>query len=291
MVEKALHFKFSGRSPVAYALAAGGPPEPILDRLETLGVAILPVAPDGIRDGADFLRREHTAPRLIIGYRSGAAAALAAAGAISGIEAVAALEVPAPTPVVPAGGPALLLLDGMSDAECMAEVLATWTGRVLDLESAWPARQEHATVVVEEAGAPYTQRLRAGSHPLTADEPESIGGADRGPNPYELLLSSLGACTTITVRMYADRKRWPLESVGLRLRHAKIEASKWANCETRSGKIDSIECELDLRGELTPEQRRRLLEISSRCPVHKTLHSEVQITTRAVDSIRGQAAG
>jgi len=291
MVDKALHTGPFGGAPAAHALAAGAPPQPILGRLEALGVSVLPVASDTIREAADRLRREHAAPRLLVGYGSEGWDALAAAEELSGIEAVAAIDVPLPLPELSEDGPALLLLNGSSNQESTAELLASWAGRLLGLEATWPAPQEHAAVVVEEAGAPYTQRVRAGPHALTADEPEAIGGRDAGPNPYELLLASVGACTTITVRMYADRKRWPLKSVGLRLHHRKINAEQCADCETRTGKIDRIECELELRRDLTPEQRRRLLEISGRCPVHKTLHSEVMITTRAVDRIDGQPEG
>ncbi len=137
-----------------------------------------------------------------------------------------------------------------------------------------------AEVVVEEEGTRYTQRIRAGRHALAADEPAEAGGADRGPNPYELLLSALGACTSMTLRMYADHKKWPLKRVSVRLRHKKIHAQDCGDCETKEGKIDMIEREIALDGDLSTEQRARLMEIADRCPVHRTLSSEVKIVSR-----------
>lgn len=138
-----------------------------------------------------------------------------------------------------------------------------------------------AEVVVEEEGTRYTQRIRAGRHPLVADEPADKGGADKGPNPYELLLSALGACTSITLRMYADLKKMPLRRVTIRLRHEKIAAEDCPGCETKEGKVDRIEQEVTLDGDLSAEQRARLMEIAGRCPVHKTLTGEVKIVSRA----------
>jgi len=137
-----------------------------------------------------------------------------------------------------------------------------------------------AEVVVEEEGTRYAQRVRSGKHAFIADEPEEKGGADRGPNPYDLLLSALGACTTITVRMYADLKKIPLKRVAVKLRHDKVPAEECADCETKEGKVDVIEQEVTLEGDLSEEQRGRLLQIAGRCPVHRTLLSEVKIRSR-----------
>jgi len=140
----------------------------------------------------------------------------------------------------------------------------------------------HGTVIVEEQAVRHQQRIRAGQHSLTADEPQDKGGGDRGPNPYALLLSALGACTAMTLRMYADHKQWPLRHVAVRLHHRKVHAADCDECETKDGKIDWIEREIAIEGDLTDEQRARLLEIADRCPVHRTLHSEVKVATRPV---------
>lgn len=138
--------------------------------------------------------------------------------------------------------------------------------------------------VVTVHGGPggFAQEIRSGNHRLSADEPTELGGTDTGPIPYNLLLAALGACTSITLRMYADRKGWPLEGVRVRLRHGKIHAQDCAECETRVGKVDHIDRQIELTGPLDKEQRQRLLEIANMCPVHRTLKSEIQITSTLV---------
>jgi len=135
-------------------------------------------------------------------------------------------------------------------------------------------------VVVRGGAAGFAQEIVVGAHRLAADEPTSAGGTDTGPNPYDLLLASLGSCTSMTVALYARRKGWPLEGVTVRLRHSRIHAADCADCETREGMIDRIERDIELAGALTDEQRARLLEIAGRCPVHRTLVSEIDIRTR-----------
>lgn len=132
----------------------------------------------------------------------------------------------------------------------------------------------------------YTSRITAGKHQLWGDEPASAGGADQGPTPYDLLLASLGTCTAITLRMYADRKEWPLERVSVELEHERIHAQDCEECEQREGMATRITRRLTLEGDLTTEQRRRLLEIADKCPVHKTLSHEIRITTTAVAAAR-----
>jgi putative redox protein len=135
------------------------------------------------------------------------------------------------------------------------------------------------TVTVTEAGTgTYTQQITAGKHRLVADEPRPISD-DAGPTPYDLLLAALGACTSMTVRSYADRKGWPLERVRVALRHSRIHAEDCAECETTKGWIDHIDRDVELTGELDETQRERLMHIADRCPVHQTLTSEVHITT------------
>jgi uncharacterized OsmC-like protein len=140
-----------------------------------------------------------------------------------------------------------------------------------------------ASVIVRGGATGFAQEIEAGRHRLVADEPaEAGGGTDAGPSPYDLLLAALGACTSMTVSMYARRKRWPLEGVTVRLRHARIHAEDCAECETKEGMLDRIEREITLTGPLDAEQRGRLLEIANRCPVHRTLVSEIDIRTRLV---------
>jgi uncharacterized OsmC-like protein len=138
------------------------------------------------------------------------------------------------------------------------------------------------SVVVRGSAAGFAQEIVAGPHRIVADEPVSVGGSDTGPTPYDFLLAALGACTSITVGMYARRKGWPLEEVTVNLRHAKIHASDCAECESREGMLDRIERDIHFAGSLTNEQRSKLLEIANKCPVHRTLTSEIVIKTRAV---------
>jgi uncharacterized OsmC-like protein len=134
--------------------------------------------------------------------------------------------------------------------------------------------------VVESGEGKFTEHLLDGRHRLLADEPVAAGGNDRGPGPYELLLMSLGACTTMTLRLYAERKRWPLQRVSVELRHDKIHAEDCADCETKQGMLDRIERVIALEGALDAAQRQRLMEIADMCPVHRTLTSEIKIETR-----------
>jgi putative redox protein len=138
------------------------------------------------------------------------------------------------------------------------------------------------TVIVRGDATGLAQEIETGRHRLVADEPVEAGGTDTGPSPYELLLAALGACTSMTLSMYAQRKHWPLERVTVRLRHDKIHAKDCAECETKEGMLDRIEREISLTGPLDAEQRERLLAIANRCPVHRTLVSEVDIRTRLV---------
>lgn len=135
------------------------------------------------------------------------------------------------------------------------------------------------TVTVRGGASGFAQEIQVGGHRLHADEPVSVGGTDTGPSPYDYLLAGLGACTSMTIRLYADRKQWPLQGVTVYLRHTRIHAADCTGCETKEGKVDRIEREIELGGPLTDEQRARLLEIAERCPVHKTLTSEIRIDT------------
>jgi len=133
------------------------------------------------------------------------------------------------------------------------------------------------SVIVDEGGVRYSQNIYVGPHRLRGDEPIEAGGSDTGPNPYELLLAALGSCAGITVRMYADRKQWPLEGVHIELSYGAPHADDSAACDTETRMITGIEMEVSFAGDLSEQQRERLLEIANKCPVHRTLTSRIQI--------------
>jgi putative redox protein len=136
------------------------------------------------------------------------------------------------------------------------------------------------TVLVRETRrGTFQQEIIIGSHHLLADEPVNVGGLDSGPGPYDLLLAALGACTSMTLRLYAERKKLPLTRAIVRLHHSRIHATDCAECETKEGMLDRIERTITLEGELDAEQRKQLLEIADKCPVHRTLTSEINIRT------------
>jgi putative redox protein len=137
-------------------------------------------------------------------------------------------------------------------------------------------------IVQETRASKFQQAVTVGPHRLTADEPVAAGGQDTGPGPYDFLLTGLGACTSMTMRMYADRKSLPLDRVTVTLKHSKIYAKDCEECETSEGMLDQIEREISIEGALDDEQRKKLMEIADKCPVHRTLHSEIRIVTKAV---------
>lgn len=139
----------------------------------------------------------------------------------------------------------------------------------------------NSEVTVRESGVGvFTQEITVGAHTLVGDEPASVGGDDLGPNPYDFLLAALGSCTSMTLRMYARHKKLPLERVTVKLRHGRVHAKDCEDCDSDKGFVDIIEREIRIEGdELTDEQKSRMLEIADRCPVHRTLHSEVKVRT------------
>ena len=137
-----------------------------------------------------------------------------------------------------------------------------------------------ADVIVWGDGGTFAQQIAAGRHRLKSDEPDNAGSTDTGPSPYDFLLAALGSCTSMTVAMYARKKNWPLERVTVWLRHSKIYAADCSECETRKGMLDRIERDVRFEGPLSAEQHSRLLEIANKCPVHRTLTSEINIRTR-----------
>jgi uncharacterized OsmC-like protein/alpha-beta hydrolase superfamily lysophospholipase len=180
------------------------------------------------------------------------------------------------------------LLTRRADASYVADVLVAWVGRYVpdgEAEAIAPQAEPGEVLVAETGEGRFAQIVRVGRHELRADEPASVaGGLDSGPSPYDCLLAGLGACTSMTLRLYAERKGLPLERVVVRLGHDKIHANDCADCETREGMLDQIERRLELIGPLDEATRRRLLEIADKCPVHRTLTSEVKIRTTLADA-------
>ncbi|MBR0685565.1 OsmC family protein [Bradyrhizobium manausense] len=178
------------------------------------------------------------------------------------------------------------LLTKPADALYAADMIAAWASRYIDMaRSAKVADlpEEPRKVVVQETRkSKFNQIITVGPHRLVADEPKAAGGEDAGPGPYDFLLAGLGACTSMTMRLYADRKSLPLDRVTVTLKHSKIYAKDCAECETRDGMLDQIERDIAMDGALDAEQRKKLMEIADKCPVHRTLTSEIRIVTTAV---------
>ena len=168
------------------------------------------------------------------------------------------------------------LLSKPVDAEYVAETIAAWAGRYLEVETREPPELADGEVLITELNHRFLRGMYSNHHFLRADEPARYGGSDQGPTPYDLLLMALGACTSMTLRMYANRKKLPLEDVHIRLRHERIHAEDCIDCEQR---LERITRRIVLVGDLDDEQRRRLLEIADKCPVHRTLENDPQIVT------------
>ena len=172
------------------------------------------------------------------------------------------------------------LLSRRSDATYVANVIRAWAERYLDVVDIGRDLPSEAGVTVQETRAGrFQQEVRTGRHRFLADEPVDVGGLDSGPGPYDLVLAGLGACTSMTLRLYAERKAVPLDRVTVRLGHSRIHAVDCENCETKEGMIDRIDRVITLAGDLNEEQRIRLIEIADKCPVHRTLTSEIDIRT------------
>src|SRR5213079_1157918 len=179
------------------------------------------------------------------------------------------------------------LLSERRDTAYVGDVIAAWATRYLDaIITEQPADLSEAprqVVVRETRQGKFQQTVSIGPHRLLADEPVGAGGEDSGPGPYDLVLAGLGACTSMTMRLYADRKSLPLERVTVTLTHSKIHAEDCAECETKAGMLDQIERVIAMEGNLDTEQRKKLMEIADKCPVHRTLTSEVHIVTHVAD--------
>jgi putative redox protein len=179
------------------------------------------------------------------------------------------------------------LLADKRDAVYVADVIAAWATRYLDPVGPQQAvdlgEMPRNVVVRETRNSKFQQTISAGPHRMLADEPIAAGGEDTGPGPYDFVLAGLGACTSMTMRLYADRKSLPLERVTVTLKHSKIHAQDCAECETKVGMLDQIERVIAMEGNLDVEQRKKLMEIADKCPVHRTLTSEIHIITHAAD--------
>ncbi|MEM7651552.1 MAG: bifunctional alpha/beta hydrolase/OsmC family protein [Pseudomonadota bacterium] len=176
------------------------------------------------------------------------------------------------------------LLTKREDSRFVARVLSAWAARYVENEEvqAWPKPVDQKVVVREVGTSKFANHVTAGPHRLTADEPAPYGGTDTGPTPYDYLLTALGTCTSMTIRMYAEHKKIPLEQVTVTLGHQKIHAQDCEECETREGRIDHITREISFKGDLTDEQKAKMMEIADKCPVHRTLHGEIKIDKEMV---------
>ena len=179
------------------------------------------------------------------------------------------------------------LLTKPADALYAADVITAWASRYIDTPKPAKAMDlpeaPRQVVVQETRKSKFNQIISVGPHRLVADEPVAAGGEDAGPGPYDFLLAGLGACTSMTMRLYADRKSLPLDRVTVTLKHSKIYAKDCAECDTREGMLDQIERDIAMDGALDAEQRKKLMEIADKCPVHRTLTSEIRIVTKAVE--------
>lgn len=172
------------------------------------------------------------------------------------------------------------LLSRRSDATYVGNVIRAWAERYLDVTELAPDLPNDAEVIVRETrNGRFQQEITVGRHRLVADEPVEVGGLDSGLGPYDLVLAGLGACTSMTLRLYAERKALSLDRVTVRLAHSRIHAADCENCETKEGMLDRIDRSITLAGDLDEEQRKRLLEIADKCPVHRMLTSEIDIRT------------
>src|SRR4051812_34509762 len=179
------------------------------------------------------------------------------------------------------------LLSERRDTGYVAGGIAAWAERYIEPVAAAPAAdlgEVPRQVVVRETGnSKFQQTVTVGPHKMLADEPVAAGGEDSGPGPYDYLLAGLGACTSMTMRLYAERKTLPMERVTVTLKHSRIHAQDCAECETKAGMLDQIERVIQIEGALDADQRKRLMEIADKCPVHRTLTSEIHIATRAAE--------
>jgi len=177
------------------------------------------------------------------------------------------------------------LLSARADSDYVAAVVSAWVGKFvpdLDDTSSDAPQPGKGEVLIQEADKKFARQIHTNTHSFLADEPRKVGGADTGPDPYELLLSGLGACTSMTIRMYANHKKIPLEDVNITLRHSREHASDCEDCDGKENLLDVIERDIQLVGDLDEKTRARLMEIADRCPVHRTLDNEISIRSNEI---------
>ncbi|WP_420602189.1 alpha/beta fold hydrolase [Flagellimonas sp.] len=175
------------------------------------------------------------------------------------------------------------LLSKKEDSVYVGNVIAGWAKRYLDTsEENKPLKTKHQVAASLNGSDGFTTEMKVGNHYMIADEPESYGGNDFGPSPYELVSAGLSACTAMTIQMYAKRKGWPVENVEVHTSYSKSHAEDCENCENDNAKIDTFHREIKLTGNLDDKQRARMMQIADKCPVHKTLHSETQVISRLI---------
>jgi putative redox protein len=174
------------------------------------------------------------------------------------------------------------LLSQKKDSQYAGSVIATWAKRYVDITEDPDLKTDHQ-VVAQILDEGYTTELKVGIHSLIADEPKSVGGDNFGPSPYGYLLSALGSCTAMTMRMYADRKGWKINEINVHMSHSKDYAKDCDSCESSSNKIDVIDRSIEIDADLTAEQKDKLMEIADKCPVHRTLHTTVQVKTKTLN--------
>ena len=178
------------------------------------------------------------------------------------------------------------LLSRREDSEYVADIIAGWAGRYLESDNIYKQQSvvpvppvSSGQVLITEQDKKFLRSVYTEKHRLLADEPVASGGSDRGPNPYEYLLAALGTCTSMTIRMYANRKQIKLENISVLLQHSRVHAEDCMECHSKEGYVDRIDKTITFEGDLSDEQKMRLLEIADKCPVHKTLLNEILIKT------------
>lgn len=169
------------------------------------------------------------------------------------------------------------LLTNRNDSQYAGKIIAGWAGRYLEIPEEENVKSQSQVAASLDGTDMFTTTMKLGNHSFMADEPASFGGSNFGPSPYEYLSGALAACKAMTVQMYARRKQWEADNVTVHINHSRQHAADCEDCENNAAKIDTFHCQISLEGDLTEQQRNRLLEIADRCPVHKTLSSKIQI--------------